>query len=95
MYVVGYRTRSENEPAADPKKPWENIDVQFSPRRGDWLLASREWAQRHLDLLTSFRTHVEEHYCHFEIEEEAGTFAIVCRQHPEPTGVYSGSLAAG
>jgi hypothetical protein len=41
-------------------------------------------AQKELDLLNSWRVHISEHYCQFELEEEDGTFAIVCRDHPEP-----------
>lgn len=82
VYIVGYRTRKENEPPADPLKPWENVDVQFSPKRGDWLIDYKENAQLELDLLASMRVHVKEHNCRLEIEEEDGTFAIVCTDHP-------------
>jgi hypothetical protein len=82
VYVVGFRTRGEKESLVDPRKPWENVDVQYSPKRGDWLMPYREHAQRELDLLTSMRVHLHEHYCQLELEEEGGTFAIVCRDHP-------------
>jgi hypothetical protein len=82
VYVVSYWLRPQDEPGA-PQKLWEELDILFSAKRGDWLLASREWAQRQLDRLVSFRVHAGEHYCQFELEEEAGTFAIVCKEHPE------------
>jgi hypothetical protein len=65
--VVGYRTRKEDEPPIHPRKPWENIDVWFSPHRGDWLMDYKELAQRELDLLASRRVHVNEHYCQLEL----------------------------
>jgi hypothetical protein len=83
VYVVGYKTRPENEPPVDPSKSRQNIDVGFSQKRGDWLFNDRGWAQQHLDSLASKRVHVGEHYCRLEIEEEDGTFAIVCMEHPE------------
>jgi hypothetical protein len=82
VYVVGYRTRAEGEPLRDPRKPWETIDVQVSSKRGDWLMDYRENAQRELDMLASMRVHVGEHYCVLELEEEDGTLAIVCKDHP-------------
>ncbi len=85
VYIVGYRTRGEDEPLRDPRRPWENVDVQFSPKRGDWLMDYRENAQRELDLLTSMRVRVHEHNCQLELEEENGTFAIVCIDHPPLT----------
>jgi hypothetical protein len=92
MYVVGSRTRKEDEPPIDPRKPLENIDVWFSPARGDWLMDYKQHAQRELDLLTSSRVHVDEHYCQLELEEEDGTFAIVCREHPKPAAKPVGSV---
>jgi hypothetical protein len=83
VYVVRYWPRPQDEPPVVPQKPCEKIAILFSAKRGDWLLASREWAQRQIDRLVSFRVHVGEHYCQFELEEEAGTFAIVCKEHPE------------
>jgi hypothetical protein len=84
VYVVGYRTRKEDEPPIDPLKPWEAVVVGFSPKRGDWLIGDKEFAQRELGILITGRVHVHDHYCHFELEEEDGKFAIVCREHPEP-----------
>jgi hypothetical protein len=83
IYVVGYRQRGETDPKIDPLRPWENVDVQFSPNRGDWLMEYKEEARRELDLLTSMRVHVKEHYCQLELEEMEGTFAIICTEHPE------------
>jgi hypothetical protein len=37
-----------------------------------------------IDLLTSMQLHVKEHYCQLELEEEEGTFSIICKKHPEP-----------
>lgn len=82
VYVVGYRTRGEDESPRDPLRPWEKVDVQFGPKRGDWLMDYKENAQRELDILTSMRVHVKEHYCVLELEEEDDTFAIVCKDHP-------------
>jgi hypothetical protein len=82
IYVVGYQQRKVDEPLRDPLRPWENVDVQFSPDRGDWLMGSEYEALRELELLNSMRVHVNEHACQFEIEEEDGTFAIICRTHP-------------
>lgn len=82
VYIVGYRTRGENEPLVDPRKPWENTDVQFSPVRGDWVMDYKEYAQRELDILSSMRVRMNEHYCQLELEEEDGAFAIICRDHP-------------
>jgi len=84
MYVVGYRQRGENEPKIDPLRPWENVDVQLSPNRGDWLMEYQEEARRELDLLASMRVHVKEHYCQLKLEEIEGTFAIICTEHLEP-----------
>lgn len=84
VYVVGYRQRRENEPLINPPRPWDNIDVQFSPKRGDWLMEYKEEAQRELDLMLSMRVHVGAHYCQLELDEEDGKYAIVCREHPEP-----------
>jgi subtilisin-like proprotein convertase family protein len=83
MYVVGYRQRREVEPLVDPRRPWENVDVQFSPIRGDWLMEYNDEAQRELGLLTSLRVRVNDHYCQLELEEKEGTFAIICREHPD------------
>jgi hypothetical protein len=58
------------------------MDVWFSPQRGDWLMDYKEHAQRELDLLASGRVHVDEHDCQLELEEENGTFAIACKNHP-------------
>jgi hypothetical protein len=66
----------------DSRKPRENSDVQFSATRGDWVMDYKENAQRELDIMLSMRVHVNEHSCHLELEEEDGTFAIVCRDHP-------------
>lgn len=84
VYVVGYRQRKEDEPPIDPLRRWENVDVQFSRKRGDWLMEYREEAQRELDLMTSMRVHMGAHYCQLELDEEDGKFAIVCNDHPEP-----------
>jgi hypothetical protein len=43
-----------------------------------------EQAQRDLDMLRIVHIRVGEHYCQLELEEEDGTFAIVCKEHPEP-----------
>ena len=84
MYVVGYRQRRENEPKIDPLRPWENIDVQFSPNRGDWLMNYEEEVRRELDLLASMRVYVKEHVCQLALEEMEGKFAIICTEHPVP-----------
>ena len=81
VYVVAYRRRKDDEQSVGPLRR-DNTDVWFSAKRGDWLLPHQEYAQREIDLLTSWRVHVNEHYCQFELEEESGTFAIVCRDHP-------------
>ena len=44
MYVVGYRTRKQDEPYIDPQRPWDNVEVQFSPKRGDWGMDYKEHA---------------------------------------------------
>ncbi len=84
MYIDGYRQRREGEPLVDPRRPWENVDVQFSPNRGDWLMECNEEAQQELGLLISLRVHVNDHYCQLELEKKEGTFAIICSKHPDP-----------
>lgn len=83
VYIVGYRQRGEDEPPIDPPHPWENVDVQFSPNRGDWLMDHREQAQRELDMMRSMRVHVGTHYCQLELDENGGDYAIVCNDHPD------------
>jgi hypothetical protein len=68
----------------DRRNPLENTDVEFSPKRGDRRTEYREFAQKELDLLNSWRVPISEHYFQFELEEEDGTFAIVCRDDAEP-----------
>jgi len=85
MYVTGYKQRDEGQPLVDPSKPWEDVDVRFTPKRGDWLMNDRGWAERELELINSMRVRSKEHFCRFEIEEEEGQFAIVCTEHPHIT----------
>ena len=82
VYVAGRIQRGENEPPKDPLRPWEDTSLTYSSERGDWLMYYKESAELELDILTKGRFHVNEHYCQFELEEEGGTYAIVCRNHP-------------
>lgn len=59
--------------------------VSFSrnrPERGGLLFDSHEWAQCYLDLLNSWGVSSEGVFCRFELEENAGVFAIVCTNYP-------------
>lgn len=87
VYVVGYRTRKEDEPPVDPLKPWEAVVVRFSHKRRDRLIGDKEFAQRELAILISGRVHVHDHYCHFELEEEDGKFAVVCKMRPKTASI--------
>jgi hypothetical protein len=82
MYLVAYWPRPEQEtPRAGPRLGNDH-DFQFSSKRGDGLKFDELDAQRELTTLHQFQVRVNEHLCHFELEEEEGTFAIVCKDHP-------------
>jgi hypothetical protein len=82
VYIVGFQQREEDPPPTEPGKPWGNVDVFFSSKRGDWLMEDLEYAQRELNLLRSLRVRVGDHFCQLALEEEKKTFAIVCVDHP-------------
>jgi hypothetical protein len=85
IYVLGWKTKTEEK--IDHKRPWENIDVAYSSEP-EWTMEFRELAEGELSTLSSFRPHVEQHYCDLAFEElPNGKFAIICRDHPERQAV--------
>lgn len=83
MYLYGYKSTPEAEQPRDPHRPWDNVDVCYTPDpQYTWPL---EWATIHCKEINGMRAHVGEHYCQFEVEEvQEGKFAIVCKTHPLP-----------
>ena len=82
VYVAGRLPQEETEFPKNLLKPGEDTALTYSYERGGWLMYYKESAELELDILTKGRFHVNEHYCQFELEEEGGMFAIVCRDHP-------------
>jgi hypothetical protein len=81
IYLVAYWPRPEQE---TPRKGpgLDNYDFQFSSERAKGLKFEALDAERELITLRQFQFRVNEHLCHFELEEEEGTFAIICKDHP-------------
>jgi hypothetical protein len=84
VYIACVRPREKDVPPSGPAWAPDTHDVWFSSKRGDFLMENIEQAQRDLDMLRIVHIRVGEHYCQLELEEEDGTFAIVCKEHPEP-----------
>jgi hypothetical protein len=85
MYVWHYGPHEEGLPLAEPRVPGENYDITFSTERGGLLMNDIVSAQYELEALTRMRVHSGKHFCHFELEEEEGVFAIVCKEHTQIT----------
>lgn len=85
-YVLDYRLTPERgtlktqiSGSEEEPPPYE---VLFG-HKPHWSLGAISLAKAECDILNSLGIHIEQHHCHFEIEEvRRSVFAIVCKDHP-------------
>jgi hypothetical protein len=86
-YVLDYRQETQARTSVEAPQVAGGKTQHYQillGRKPGWAFGALSIAKEEAAILNSFRVHIGDHACRFDVEEiKRGIFAIVCKDHPD------------